>query len=81
MYIECLISVIAVDTENHRVVLLNPTLVFLRGIKIFGSSSHGAEGNDEESLHYPYRVALDEASGRLFIRTEDKNIFVFRVFY
>ena len=63
--------VITADNWKNRVVVFSPMLIFLREI-VGGSST-------QEELRSPYRVLLDEASGRLFIGTY-KNIFVYRVF-
>lgn len=57
------------DSSNHRVVLFNKQLVFLKSLI-----------TDENDLFEPYRVLLDEPSGRLYVGTNDRQLHVFRVF-
>ena len=57
------------DSGNSRVVLLSPGLVYLR--ELLG---------EKDEVFEPYRVLLDEASGFLYVGTNDSQLLVFSVF-
>ena len=60
--------ILVADSGNHRICLMSPHLVRLRDLL-----------TESDGIFEPYRIVLDLALGRLYVGTNSKKIFVFRI--